>query len=137
MLDALLTSRIANPSDRAEAVHDFLLRQESPELAGPIAIASETAQLFQRTQINVVLNGIRTTVSGTLFYAKAEELQADPGVPSTQGLDTRQWGGADALDRRLSRHLWSRRSRMERRPRLGRANRRLRQAGHGDHQHQS
>ena len=105
MLDSLLTRRIPNVSVRAEEVHDFLLRHESSEFAAPIAIASDSAQLVQRTQLNVVLNGVRTTLTGTLFYAKAEELRGDSGAPSTQGLDTRQWGGAIALDRQLSREI--------------------------------
>ena len=103
MLDALLKSRIPNESERAQTVHDFLLRQDSSELAGPIGISSGTAQLVQRTELHAVLNGIRTTVTGSLFYVRAEALKGDGAAPPAPGLDTRQWGGSVAVGRRLAR----------------------------------
>lgn len=101
MLESLWTSRFPNASERSQAARDILVRQQSSDLGAPVDISSESAQLVQRNQLTVVLSGVRTTVTGTVYYLRAEALE---GISSpTQGLDTRQWGGSIVLDRRLSR----------------------------------
>lgn len=101
MLESLWRNRYPDASERSQTAHDVAVRQESSDLGGPIGISSESAQLLERNQLVVTLSGVRTTVTGTLFYARADALE---GFSSpTLGLDTRQWGGSIVLDRRLSR----------------------------------
>jgi uncharacterized protein (PEP-CTERM system associated) len=100
MLESLWKSRYPDVSERTQAARDVVLRRQS-DLGAPIDISSESAQLVQRNQLVVALSGVRTTLTGTLYYVRAEALE---GISSpTQGLETRQWGGSIVLDRRLSR----------------------------------
>jgi len=100
MLESMWKGRYPDVAERSQAARDVVVRQQS-DLGAPIDISSESAQLVQRNQLVVALSGVRTTVTGTLFYSRAEALE---GISSpTQGLETKQWGGSIVLDRRLSR----------------------------------
>jgi uncharacterized protein (PEP-CTERM system associated) len=98
-----LSAQFPNAADPTAAARDLLASRGIPaDLSKPLLIFSESAQLSQRATVSVTTTGVRTTLSGTAFYVKAEALDRGATVPTLQSFDSRQWGGSMSLNRRLA-----------------------------------
>lgn len=106
MLDAMLTTRVADEEQRRLEVRRLISQLGLPEtLASPTELFAGYAQLQQGTSLTVALSGVRTTTSITVYYRKSERLpdEDDLVVPISVALgDARQHGFEINLNRRLS-----------------------------------
>jgi uncharacterized protein (PEP-CTERM system associated) len=101
LLDSLLSTRVPAPDARDAAVAEIEQTRALPDDFGSaLSIFSQTPQLVQTARAELLLNGARNMVLGSLFYAKAQAL---PGLAlSALTLDTRQWGGSIGWYHRLT-----------------------------------
>jgi uncharacterized protein (PEP-CTERM system associated) len=105
LLDALLTTRIPNPADRATAVQQMIAQQGLPTtLAAATDLFSPTAQLQQAASVSMALMGARHTVTLRLFYDRAEDLLGNDPPPLLSG-NLRQYGLSLSANRRLQSDL--------------------------------
>lgn len=104
LLDSLLTTRIPNPVERADAVNRLITERGLPARLGTATeIVDQTPQLVQNGQVSLVLLGVRHSVALSLFQRSATELKRDGEL--SLGLsagDFRQRGGSAVFSRRLS-----------------------------------
>lgn len=105
LLDALLTTRIPNPVDRATAVQQLIAQQGLPTtLASATDLFSPTAQLQRAANVSMALLGVRHTVTMRLFYDRAEDLLGNDPPPLLSG-NLRQYGFTVNGNRRLQPDL--------------------------------
>jgi uncharacterized protein (PEP-CTERM system associated) len=103
-LDQILTTRIADPVARRDAVRDLLESRGLPDtLTRPISVVAQYAQIQETVNATLVLLGRRNTLSLTVFTARLERL-VRPGDPDigTADQDNQQVGGDILYNRRLS-----------------------------------
>ena len=103
LLDSVFTTRISNEADRSALVRDTLRSRglDNVQLA-PVDVFTQYAQLQQDAAVRAVFNSPRNIVSVSGFYTKATALDGALAPLTTASNDTKQYGAALDLSRRLS-----------------------------------
>lgn len=106
-LDAMLTTRIVDPIQRAQAVRDFMLANGLPAtLVQPVPLISDRVDLQIAHMASIALLGGRNTLvlDGYQVERRAITAEGDPLGPTIAALtDVKQRGAAATYSRRLSR----------------------------------
>jgi uncharacterized protein (PEP-CTERM system associated) len=106
LLNSLLSSRIPGTSARDSAVDELTESRGLPTaFARPIDVFAETPQVAQTFQLDVLANGVRDSLLGSLFYSKAELLPGATASSTTSVPDSRQWGGSLGLFHRMTPNM--------------------------------
>lgn len=101
LFDAMLSTRIANPAERAAAVQQLIAQRNLPTTLGSaLNLFSATAQLQKSANLSLALLGVRHTVTLRGFYARTEDLIGND-LPPLISSDARQYGTSLGLNRRL------------------------------------
>jgi uncharacterized protein (PEP-CTERM system associated) len=104
LLDSLLAARVPDANARDAAVDEISTSRALPTgFAAPVDIFTQTPQLATTGRLDLLLNGVRNTVLGSLFYVKATVLPGTVVAPvGPNSFDSRQWGGSLGWYHRLS-----------------------------------
>jgi len=105
-VDSAFATRIPNPTERAQAVEQFLAKTGlPPTLASPVSFYAPNSTLQQTATVSLVLIGVRNSLSFSLFNSKSEAISGTGDVlpPALQfGQNNTQTGGGVAFSHRLS-----------------------------------
>jgi uncharacterized protein (PEP-CTERM system associated) len=104
LLNSLLSNRIPDPNARDAAVDEITTSRSLPSsFSEPVDIFTQTPQLATTGRLDLLLNGLRNTVLGSLFYVKATVLPGAVVTPvGANNFDSRQWGGSLGWYHRLT-----------------------------------
>jgi uncharacterized protein (PEP-CTERM system associated) len=104
LLDSLLSTRVPDANARDNAVDEIATSRSLPtSFAQPVDIFTQTPQLATTGRLDLLLNGARNSVLGSLFYLKATVLPGTLVAPvGPNSFDSRQWGGSLGWYHRLS-----------------------------------
>ncbi|MDP4301338.1 TIGR03016 family PEP-CTERM system-associated outer membrane protein [Leptothrix discophora] len=101
LFDAMLSTRISNPAERAAAVQQLIAQRNLPTTLGSaLNLYSATAQLQKGANLSLALLGVRHTVTLRTFYTRTEDLIGND-LPPLISSDARQYGSSLGLNRRL------------------------------------
>ncbi len=101
LFDAMLSTRIPNPAERAAAVQQLIAQRNLPTTLGSaLNLYSATAQLQKSANLSLAMLGVRHTVTLRGFYARTEDL-VGRDLPPLISSDARQYGLSLGLNRRL------------------------------------
>jgi uncharacterized protein (PEP-CTERM system associated) len=109
LVDAALTTRIPDPTQRAVAVQDFLRQTGLPAtLQSSVTFYTQQVQLITQESATFALIGVRNTLALTAYYRKTEVISganATPLPPALVGIGTAnntQRGGSVTFSHRLT-----------------------------------
>jgi uncharacterized protein (PEP-CTERM system associated) len=104
LVDSLLSNRIPDANARDLAVDEATQSRALPgSFAQPVDIFTQTPQLATNGRLDLLLDGLRNTVLGSLFYVKATVLPGTLVAPlGAANFDSRQWGGSLGWYHRLT-----------------------------------
>jgi len=104
LLNTLLSTRVPDLNARDAAVDEISESRSLPgSMARPVDIFTQTPQLATTGRLDLLLNGTRNTLLGSLFYVKATVLPGTLVAPvGPENFDSRQWGGSLGWYHRLS-----------------------------------
>ncbi len=104
LLDSLLTTRIPDPIERADAVDRLITERGLPRRLGQASDVLDSApQLVRNGALNLVLLGVRHAAAISLFSRSSRELRRDGEVSlAPNPTDFRQRGGTVIFSRRLT-----------------------------------
>ncbi len=104
-VDAAFTTRIPDPTERAQAVDQFLAQSGLPaSLVSPVNFYAATLTLQDTANVSLVLIGTRNSVSMSVFYSKSEAISGSGNVlpPALQfGQDNTQTGVGASYSHRV------------------------------------
>jgi uncharacterized protein (PEP-CTERM system associated) len=104
VLDAILTSRIPDPVERAQQVSDLMARQGLPEtLPGGSVIYNLSPNILTGANASLGVLGVRNTLVFSLFYTKTETLPDSRIPPSFLTFNNNEeYGGGITLSHRVT-----------------------------------
>jgi uncharacterized protein (PEP-CTERM system associated) len=104
LLDNVLTTRIPNPIDRADAVNRLVLERGLPaNLAEAADVTSSTPQLVRNGALNLVLMGVRHSAAISWYSRTSRDLRRAGDLSlGTSANELRQRGGSMIFSRRLT-----------------------------------
>jgi uncharacterized protein (PEP-CTERM system associated) len=106
LLNSLLSSRITGTDARDSAVDEVTETRGLPTaFAQPIDVFSETPQVAQTFQLDMLVNGVRDSLLGSIFYSKAETLPGATVSTTAPAPDSQQWGGSVGMYHRMTPNM--------------------------------
>jgi uncharacterized protein (PEP-CTERM system associated) len=104
LVDNVLTTRIPNPIDRADAVNRLVIERGLPaNLAEATDVAASTPQLVRNGALNLVLLGVRHSAAISWYSRTSRDLRRAGDLSlGTSANELRQRGGSMVFSRRLT-----------------------------------